>query len=65
MLLYFQPWHEADQRRCFVAEPPASGDGLVELKTGSTSAASDPHDPAGPLCVHLSPAVTSIYLATE
>ena len=65
MLLYFQPTKDADQRRCFVTEPPGQGGDFTELATDSVSIASAPDEMCAPVCVHLSPSVTSIYLASE
>lgn len=65
MLLYFQPAKDADQRRCIVAEPPGQGGDFTELLTDSASITSASDDDAAPVCVHLSPSVTSIYLVLE
>ena len=65
MLLYFQPTKDADQRRCFVAEPPGQGGDFTELATDSASITSSPDETNGSVCVHLSPTVTTIYLARE
>ena len=64
MLLYFQPAKDADQRRCFVAEPAGQGGDFSELELGSVSLTSA--EEAGiTVCVHQSPTVTSIYLVLE
>ena len=65
MLLYLQPTKDADQRRCFVSEPPGQGGDFTELATGSVSITSAPDENAVSVCVHLSPSVTSIYLVLE
>lgn len=65
MLLYLQPTKDADQRRCFVSEPSGQGGDFSELLTDSTSLTSVVDDNSAPVCVHLSPAVTSIYLVLE
>jgi hypothetical protein len=65
MLLYLQPLNEGEQRRCFVTEPATPGSHLTELKTDSVSVTSAPDETTAPVCVHLAPTVTSIYLARE
>jgi hypothetical protein len=64
MLLYFQPANDAERRRCFIAEPPGQGNDFTEIKTDSASVTSVPEE-IPPVCVHLSPVVTSIYIARE
>jgi hypothetical protein len=65
MLLYLQPTKDADQRRCFVSEPVGQGGDFTELAMGSASITSAPDETAAPVCVHLSPSVTSIYLVLD
>lgn len=65
MLLYLQPLNDGEQRRCFVSEPPGQGGDFSELHTDSASASPEAENAVSPLCVHLSPTVTSIYLARE
>ena len=64
MLLYFQPAKDADQRRCFVAEPTGQGGDFTELELGSVSLSSA-EEAGTTVCVHQSPTVTSIYLVLE
>ncbi len=65
MLLYLQPAKDADQRRCFVAEPAGQGGDFTELLTDSVSLTSAADEAGTTVCVHLSPSVTSIYLVLE
>ena len=65
MLLYFQPAKDADQRRCFVAEPAGQGGDFSELDMDSISLTSGADETGTTVCVHLSPSVTSIYLVLE
>ena len=65
MLLYLQPTKDADQRRCFVSEPSGQGGDLSELDLGSISLTSATDETTAPVCVHLSPSVTSIDLVLE
>jgi len=65
MLLYLQPTKDADQRRCFIAEPAGQGGDFSELDMHSISLTSSADETSPPVCVHLSPSVTSIYLVLE
>jgi hypothetical protein len=65
MLLYFQPTKDAERRRCFVTEPSGQGGDITEQASASASITSPPDESSAPVCVHLSPTVTSIYLVGE
>jgi hypothetical protein len=66
MLLYFQPIHIADQRRCFMTGAAGQrGGDFLDNHTETASLGSLPEEEAGAVCVHQSPTVTSIYLVLE